>query len=393
MRWVVVVAAPPGRPRRCGYSGPVDAAAIGVGMLGTAFMGKAHTLAYRMIPAVAPDLALRPELVAIAGRDPARTAAAAARYGYARAASGWEDLVADPAIGLFDNGGPNDLHAAPTIAAAEAGKHVVCEKPLGRDADESLEIWRRVAATGVVHLCAFNYRFVPAVRLARDMIAAGELGDLRHVRIRYLQSWGADPATHDRWRFDPAVAGSGALGDLASHAVDLVRFLAGEPAAVSAAARTFRPTDGRPAVDDAVAAVLELDGGAIGTLEATRFATGRINQLAWEINGDRGTLAFNLERLNELEVFEAGSRGFRTVVVSEPGDPHWDLWWPPGHGIGWDHTFVHELLHLLRAIAGETPVAPHGATFEDGYRAAVVCDAIRRSAETGVREPVAYAAA
>ncbi len=200
---------------------------IGIGMLGYAFMGKAHSNAFRKIAYMTWPPPLMPKLVAIAGRDEAAVAGAAQRYGYERWTTDWRDIVSDPAIGLFDNGGPNSLHAEPTIAAAEAGKHVLCEKPLGRDADESYDIWQRVAATGVKHLCAFNYRFVPAVRLAREMIDAGELGEIRHFRGRYLQDWGDDP-TLDTWRFDAAAAGSGALGDLGAHVVDLARFLVGE---------------------------------------------------------------------------------------------------------------------------------------------------------------------
>ena len=239
-----------------------------------------------------------------------------------------------------------------------------------------------MAATGVKHLCAFNYRFVPAVRLAREMIEAGELGEIRHFRGRYLQDWGDDP-TLDTWRFDAAAAGSGALGDLGAHVIDLARFLVGEITSVSALVRTFLP--GRE-VDDAVEAAAEFENGAVGTIEATRFALGRRNAFQWEINGSKGSLAFDLERLNELQVFRAdGDRanGFRNVLVSEADHPFWSFWWPPGHIIGWGETFVHEIHHLLRAIADDTDVAPYGATFEDGYRAAEVCDAIVRSSANG----------
>jgi predicted dehydrogenase len=266
---------------------------------------------------------------------------------------------------------------------------VLCEKPLGRDAAESYEIWQRVAATDVKHLCGFNYRFVPAVRLARELIDAGELGEIRHFRGRYLQDWG-DDATLDTWRFQADEAGSGALGDLGTHVVDLARFLVGEISTVSGLARTFLP--GRQ-VDDAIEAAVEFEQGAVGTIEATRLALGRRNALQWEINGSKGSLAFDMERLNELQVFRADgdrSRGFKTVLVSEPDHPFWDLWWPPGHIIGWGDTFVHEVHHLLRAIAEDTDVAPYGATFEDGYRAAEVCDAIVSSSASGSRVTVPY---
>jgi len=368
------------------------ARAIGVGMLGYAFMGKAHAHAYRTISHITWPPPLTPELVSICGRDADAVAEAARRYGFATAVTDWRELVANERVQLFDNGGPNALHAEPTIAAARAGKHVVCEKPLGRDADESHAIWAAVAATDVTHMCGFNYRFVPAVRLARRLLEAGDLGELRHFRARYLQSWLAGPDLPDVWRLDRAQAGSGALGDLAAHVIDLARYLVGEPTAVNGLLRTFRPprADGAPDVDDAVEAVIEFEGGAVGTIEATRMATGRRNAMQWEINGSRGALAFDMERLNELQVNLDGGPGFRTLLVTEPEHPFMEHWWPPGHIVGWGDTFVHELHHLLGAIAGEHGVAPHGATFEDGYRTAEVCDALVRSSESGRREAIAY---
>jgi predicted dehydrogenase len=364
-------------------------AEIGVGMLGYAFMGKAHSNALKKIAYMTWPPPLVPRLVGIAGRNEEAVTEAAERYGYEYATTDWRELVADDRIGLFDNGGPNSLHAEPTIAAAEAGKHVVCEKPLGRDAGESYEIWRRVAATGVKHLCAFNYRWVPANRLAREMIEAGELGEIRHVRGRYLQDWGDDPSL-DTWRFHADEAGSGALGDLATHVIDLCRFLTGEISSVSGVVKTFVP--GRQ-VDDAVESTVEFDNGAIGTIEATRFALGRRNALQWEINGAKASLAFDMERLNELQVFRADgdrARGFKTVLVSEADHPFWEYWGPPGHIIGWGETFVHELHHVLAAIASDGDIGPYGATFEDGYRAAEICDAIVRSSASGQRETLAY---
>ena len=227
------------------------------------------------------------------------------------------------------------------------------------------------------------------MRLARELIEAGELGEIRHFRARYLQDWGEDP-TLGTWRFDPVEAGSGALGDLAAHVVDLARFLVGEIASVSGLVKTFVP--GRT-VDDAVEAAVEFADGAVGTIESTRLALGRRNAFQWEINGKDGSLAFDMERLNELQVFRNDgdrARGFKTVLVTEPNHPFWELWWPPGHIIGWGETFVHEIHHLLTAIRDDTAVAPFGATFEDGYRAAEVCDAIARSSESGSRETVVY---
>jgi predicted dehydrogenase len=357
---------------------------IGVGMLGYAFMGKAHSNAYKTLAYMTWPPPLMPQLVAIAGRNEAAVTEAALRYGFADHVTDWKALIADDRVELFDNAGPNNLHAEPTIAAAEAGKHVICEKPLGRDAAESYETWQRVKATGVKHMCAFNYRFVPAVRLARQIIESGDLGEIQHFRGAYLQEWGTTEG--DIWRFQKDVAGSGALGDLGAHVIDLARYLVGEIAAVSALTATFQP--GRD-VDDAVEAAVAFQSGAVGTIEASRFCQGRKNHFTWEINGSKGSLAFDLERLNELEYSE-GNAGFRTVLVSEADHPFWEFWWPQGHMIGWEHSFVHELHHLLTAIRDDTDIAPHGATLEDGYRAAEICDAMLRSAEVGARETVVY---
>jgi predicted dehydrogenase len=364
---------------------------IGVGMLGYAFMGKAHSNAYRKIGYMTWPPPLVPRLVAMAGRTEDAVAEAARRYGYEGYVTDWRDLVASDEIELFDNSGPNNLHAEPSIAAAEAGKHVVCEKPLARTAAESYDVWQRVAAASVKHMCAFNYRFVPAVRLAREMLEAGELGDIYHFRGAYLQEWGDTEG--DIWRFQREAAGSGALGDLGAHVIDLARYLVGEIESVSATTQTFM--EGRD-VDDAFEAAVTFEGGAVGTLEASRFCPGRKNAFTWEINGSKGSIAFNLERMNELQVYfrdsspGAHAQGFRSVLVSEADHPFWEHWWPHGHIIGWEHTFVHELHHFLSAIAEDTDVAPHGATFEDGYRAAEVCDAVVRSAESGRREEVPY---
>jgi len=364
---------------------------IGVGMLGYAFMGRAHTDAYKKLRYMTWPPPLLPQLIMIAGRNAEAVAGAAGRYGYEAWTTDWHRLVADPRIELFDNGGPNALHAEPTITAARNGKHVLCEKPLGRTASESYEIWRAVAATGVKHMCGFNYRFVPANRMAREMIEAGEIGEIRHFRGRYLQDWGDDPSL-DTWRFHAEQAGSGALGDLGAHVVDLARFLVGEVASVASIVKAFIP--GRK-VDDAFEAAVAFENGAVGTIEATRLALGHKNALQWEINGSKASLAFDLERLNELQFFRSDgdrTRGFKTVLVSEADHPFWRWWWPPGHMIGWEHTFVHKIHHFLQAIAEGSEVAPYGATFEDGYRAAEVCDAILRSSQCRVREDISYRA-
>jgi predicted dehydrogenase len=378
--------------------GPGEIEEIGIGMLGYAFMGKAHSNAYKTLAYMTWPPPLTPRLVAIGGRTEEAVAEAARRYGFEKAVTDWHDLVSDERIQLFDNSGPNNLHAEPTIAAAEAGKHVLCEKPLGRTADESYETWQRVSAAGVKHMCGFNYRFVPAVRLAREMIEAGELGEIYHFRGRYLQEWILDADFPMVWRLDRDAAGSGALGDLGAHVIDLSRYLVGEIAAVTGVTRTFiedRP-GGKVNVDDAFEAVVEYESRAVGTIEASRFCPGRKNSFTWEINGSKGSLVFDLERLNELQVHLRDSKpgeraqGFRTVLVSEADHPFWEHWWPHGHIIGWEHSFVHEIHHLLSAIAVDGDVAPHGATFEDGYRAAEICDAIVRSSDSGRKETVTY---
>jgi predicted dehydrogenase len=379
-------------------SGGEDIPTVGIGMLGYGFMGKAHSNAYKTLAYMTWPPPLMPALVAIGGRNPEGVAGAARRYGFAEHVTDWRALVADERVQVFDNASTNDFHAEPSIAAAEAGKHVVCEKPLGRDASEAYETWQRVAATGVKHMCAFNYRFVPAVRLAREIIASGELGEIYHFRGHYLQEWIVDAEFPMVWRLDKSIAGSGSLGDLGAHVIDLARYLVGEIDAVSATTRTFiKSREGSAVdVDDAVEALVDFSNGAVGIIEASRFCPGRKNALTFEINGSKGSLAFDVERLNELQVHFASStpgklaQGFRTVLVSESDHPFWQYWWPQGHMIGWEHTFVHELHHFLSAIRNDGDVAPHGATFEDGYRAAEICDAMLRSAEAGRKEPVAY---
>lgn len=376
---------------------------IGVGMLGYAFMGKAHSNAFKKLPYMMYPPPAIPKLVAIAGRNAAAVQEAAARYGYARAYTDWRDLVRDDEVQLFDNGGPNDAHAEPCIAAAQAGKHLLCEKPLARTTAEAAAMLEAATKAGVKHAVAFNYRFVPAVRLARDLIAAGKLGRLYHFRAVYLQEWIMPHyAMPHIWRLDKATAGSGALGDLGAHIIDLARFLVGEPRRLSAATQTFiteRPDDSgalkKVDVDDAFAATVEFENGALGTLEATRYAGGHKNFNSFEINGEKGTLRFNLERMNELEAFWVGespveTQGFHQVLVTEGHHPFWRHWWPHGHIIGWEHTFVHEIHHLLEAIVQGTEVGPLGATFEDGYKNAVICDAILNAAESGRRVDIRY---
>jgi len=376
---------------------------IGVGMLGYAFMGKAHTNAYKKIPYMMYPPPAVPRLVAICGRTEAATAEAARRYGYEQVYTDWRKMLENDKVQLFDNGGPNDAHAEPCIAAAKAGKHILCEKPLARTAEEAKEMLDAVAKAGVKHMVAFNYRFVPAIRQARNLIESGALGRIYHFRAVYLQEWIMPHyGTPMIWRLEKKAAGSGALGDLGAHIIDLGRFLVGEVKGVSALTRTFikeRPKVGGGMgtvdVDDAFTAAVEFENGAIGTLEATRFAAGRKNYLVLEVNGEKGSIRFNLERMNEMEVFWVGeqpkeTQGFHEVLVSEGYHPWWSNWWPHGHIIGWEHAFVHEITHLLDCIVNDKAVAPYGATFEDGYRAAAICDAILASAANKKQVDVKY---
>jgi predicted dehydrogenase len=370
-------------------------AELGIGMLGYGFMGRAHAQAYRILAHLPTPPAALPRLVAVCGRTEARVREAAVSFGFKESTVDWRGLLADERVHIFDNSGPNDAHCESTIVAARSGRHVICEKPLGRTAEESFRMWEAAIEAEVCHMCAFNYRFVPAIRRAREMLEAGELGALHHFCGRYLQDWILDRELPMTWRFSREQSGSGALGDLGAHVIDLAHFLVGDMTSVSATCSTFIPQ--RPAgavdVDDAVVAALEFKCGAIGTIEASRVCAGRRNSLTFEISGENGSIAFDLERLNELRVSSSpngSSGGFRTILVTEADDPYLANWWPPGHVLGWDHTFVHELSHFLDAIDSRRSVAPYGATFEDGYRAAEVCDAVLRSARTGRRAAVAY---
>ncbi len=376
---------------------------LGIGVLGYGAMGRAHSAAFRRLPQFFSPLPIEPQLVAVAGRSEEKVADFARRFGYGRWYRVWEELVADERIGLFDDTAPNYLHAEPCIAAARAGKHVLCEKPLGRNAAEARLMLEAVRAAGVKHMCGFNYRFVPAIRLARQVIDEGRLGRIYHFRARYQNPAFVDPTLPLAWRMDREMAGSGALGDLGSHIVDLARFLVGEPVAVTGSTATFiteRPLasdtsrSAQVTTDDAFQAMLIFANGATGMLEGSKMCPGSQNRMEFEINGAEGSIQFNLEKLNELQLFlredeRSGLAGYRAIQVNSANHPFAARWWPR-HPLGWDQTFVHETAHLLEAIAGNGEVAPYGATFEDGYRAAVICDAILASAGSGSRVAIEY---
>lgn len=364
---------------------------INVALIGYAFMGRAHSNAYRQVtPFLKPRL--RPRMKVLCGRTRQNVEAAAKELGWEEVSTSWEEVIARKDIHLVDIATPGDSHAEIAIAAAQAGKTVFCEKPLANSLADAERMLAAVEKAGVTHMICHNYRRAPAVMLARDLISRGELGDIRHYRGTYLQDWITDPKFPLVWRLDRTKAGSGALGDIAAHSIDLARFLVGEIAEVAGHLETFvkeRPLPGhadrtgRVTVDDAATALVRFENGAMGTIEATRMAPGRKNYNRFEINGSKGSVAFDLERMNELEVyFEAdpvASRGFRRVMVTEPEHPYIKAWWPPGHIIGYEHTFVHTVYELLEAMADRRVPWP---SFVDGVRNQRVLDAVEKAAQT-----------
>lgn len=361
---------------------------INVALIGYAFMGKAHSNAYRqVVPFMSPRL--EPRMRVICGRSQSKVEAAARQYGWEETATDWRAVVERDDIDLVDISTPGDLHAEIAIAAARAGKAVFCEKPLANSVGEARAMVAAVEEAGVVHMLCHNYRRIPAVMLAKSLIQAGRIGTIRHFRSTYLQDWIADPAFPLVWRLDKARAGSGALGDLGSHVIDLARYLVGEITEVCGHLETFvkeRPLPEDPAargavtVDDASLALARFESGAIGTIEATRMAPGRKNSNRFEINGSTGTIAFDLERMNELEVYlegdDVGVRGFHRVLATEPEHPFVKPWWPPGHILGYEHTFVHTVFDLLEAIADQRVPSPN---FRDGLQNQLVLSAIEAS--------------
>jgi predicted dehydrogenase len=374
---------------------------LGVGIIGYAFMGAAHAQAWRTAPRVF-DLPLTPTMVAICGRDASAVRAAAARQGWESAETDWQALIARDDIQLVDVCTPGDLHAEIAIAALEAGKHVLCEKPLANtvaEAEAMADAAQRAAARGVRSMAGFNYRRVPAVALARKLVGEGRLGEIRHVRAAYLQDWLTDPSFPLTWRLQKARAGSGALGDLGAHLVDLAQYLTGTLITeVSGTTATFvgeRPLPqstagdrrtGPVSVDDAALFSAHFGpapaaSSTLGTFEATRFAAGRKNALRIELNGELGSIAFDLERLNELEFHDhtadSLTAGFTKILATQPSHPYLSAWWPPGHVLGWDVTFSHEVADFVTAIAAGADPQP---SFADGLQVQRVLAAVQESA-------------
>jgi len=372
---------------------------IGVGLVGYKFMGRAHSNAYRQV-AHFFDVDPAPVMRAICGRNEEAVRSAAESLGWQGYETDYRKLVARDDIGLVDVSTPGDTHKEVVLAALAAGKHVLCEKPLANDLADAREMMEAAKKAGVVAMVNFNYRRVPAVQLAREIIASGQIGEVRHWRAVYLQDWINDPSFPLVWRLQKEIAGSGALGDIAAHIVDLSRYLIGDIREVVGTMDTFirqRPVEefsmggaglsaeagakmGEVTVDDATTFLARFESGATGTFEATRLAPGRRNHNRFEVNGSKGSIGFNLERMNELEVYfaddPAGLQGFRTINVTDGCHPYAAAWWPAGHILGYEHTFVHAVKDLLDGIKAD--VSPH-PTFEDGFRCQAVLDAVERS--------------
>ncbi len=377
---------------------------LNIGLIGAGFMAKAHSLAYAGMPMFfwpAPAVPVR-KMIADINDDLAQVAAQ--RFGYESSTGDWRRLIEDKSIDVVDIATPNHLHLDMAIAAAQAGKHMICEKPLARTAAEAKVMYEAVKGTNLVNMVAFNYRRTPAVALAKKLIAEGRIGNILNFRGTYLQSWSADPNSPLSWRFQKSVAGSGALGDIGAHVLDFARYLVGEVTAVNSLLKTYVPerpvqqggvdqlaaagkltgVEKKPVdVDDEVLTLLKFDNGVVGSLEATRNAYGRHNFLTFEIHGDQGSILFNYERRDELQVNLASDpgdlSGFRTIYTG-PAHPYGEGLWPiPALGIGYGETKIIECYDLIKAVVEGTEVSPN---FRDGYQIARICDAISESAES-----------
>ena len=374
---------------------------IGIGMIGYAFMGVAHSQGWRNARSFF-DPALVPDLVAVGGRDAVAAGDMARRFDWQHVETDWRALIARPDVDLVDICTPGDTHAEIAIAALEAGKHVLCEKPLANTVAEAhamAEAAERARARGIRSMVGFTYRRVPAIALARQLVQEGRVGEIRHVRAQYLQDWLVDPESPLTWRLQKDRAGSGALGDVGAHIIDLTHFVTGERiTGVSAVTETFvreRPLPGavhgltaevgtgrgEVTVDDAAIFLGRLTGGALATFEATRFATGRKNAIRLEINGSRGSIAFDFEDMNVLHVHDASvlarESGFTRVIVTDAAHPYVERWWPAGHGLGYEHGFTHQAADLIGAIAARTDPEP---SFADGLAVQEVLAAVEASA-------------
>jgi predicted dehydrogenase len=376
---------------------------FGIGLVGYAFMGAAHSQAWRSAPRFF-DLPLHPEMTVLCGRNAAAVDTAASKLGWSEVETDWRKLLSRDDVQLIDICTPGDSHAEIAIAALEAGKHVLCEKPLANTVAEATAMAAaaaKAASNGVRSMVGFTYRRVPAIALARQLVADGKIGTVRHVRAQYLQDWIADPEAPLSWRLDKEKAGSGALGDIGAHIVDLTQYITGDRISeISGQLETFvkeRPVAaehsglagtagterGPVTVDDAAIFLARFGSGALGVFEATRFATGRKNSIRIEINGSAGSLAFDFEDMNLLHYYDAGedsrTAGFRRILATEPVHPYVAAWWPPGHLLGYEHAFTHQVVDLVTAVAeGHDPLP----SFADGLQVQRVLAAVEDSSNT-----------
>ncbi len=364
---------------------------LNVALIGYDFMGRVHSNAWRQVAHFFADIPFEPVLKVLVGRTEAKVREARGRLGFEQYATHWQDVLGRTDIDIVDICTPGDAHAEIAIAAAGAHKAILCEKPLANSVGEAEKMLAAVNKAGVVHMLCHNYRRCPAVALAKQIIDEGRIGEIHHYRGVYLQDWIVDPSFPLVWRLDKSRAGSGSLGDLVSHTLDLSRYLVGEPIEVSGMLKTFvteRPLPDNPGkrgkvtVDDSAQALVKFASGAVGYYEGTRFAPGRKNYNRLEINGGKGSIVWDLERMNELDVyFEDGPlSGFRTISVTNAKHPYINAWWPDGHIIGFEHSFTHTVYDFIRAIGDGVPPRPN---FEDGLQNQRVLDAIERSASTG----------
>lgn len=362
---------------------------INIGIVGAQFIGRAHSNAWTDVSRFY-DLSLTPVLKAACDINPASGESFVKHLGWQSFETSWEKLVKRKDIDVIDICTPNKLHAPIAVLAVKEGKHVICEKPLAMNAVETRQMFESAEASGVNHMVAFNYRRVPAIALAKKMIEEGKLGKIYHFNAVYYQDWLVDPEFPWVWRHDVKLAGSGAHGDMNAHTVDLARFLVGEIESVCGEEKIFinerkktgTNETGIVTADDSTSFLARFECGTIGNFIATRFATGRKNYLKLEIFGSKGSVIFNLERLNELEYYsgcdEPDERGFRNIIVTENTHPYIGKWWPPGHIIGWEHTFIHEIGDFLHALAENKKIKPD---FSDGHKCQQVLDAVTESSK------------
>ncbi len=379
---------------------------VNVALIGYKFMGKAHSNAFRQVTRFFPHK-LEPRMKVICGRDAAGVEAAARQFGWEETETDWRRVIERKDIDVVDIVTPGHLHHPMAVAAAQAGKHIICEKALANTHAEAKEMLRAVERAGVKHMLMHNYRKIPAVAFARQMIEDGRIGRVYHYRAAYLQDWIMDPDFPLVWRLDKKLAGSGTLGDLGSHIVDLARYLNSDITKVTGTMTTFikeRPLPGSGAgswgakgkdgkgkvtVDDAVQFLASFKNGSVGSFEASRFCGGRRNYNIFEIYGSKGSLAFNLEKMNEIQFYDCtdkqAEQSYKSIMVTEGVHPYVGAWWPPGHIIGYEHTFTHAVHDFLTALEKDTQPSPN---FKDGVYEMAVLEAVERSAKSGRWEKV-----